>query len=638
MLAALRNATSGWVAKILIGLLVMSFAVWGVADIFGGYGQGTVASVGGTEISAADYQSEFQRELRSLGNRLGRNITVEDATKLGLNTQVLMRLIGDAAIETQAKSLGLSITSTAITARLTREAAFKDQSGNFSREIFYRLLRANGFSEQGFLASQHRAMILDQLSDTVSASPQVSRVMLDAANRFRNETRTLRYITVPLARLGEIGEPSAETQREYYNSHKNEFRAPEFRKIGMISLTPDVLMKKVPVSDADIKLYYENNEARFSTPERRAVLQIPFPDEATANAAYEKLKNGAGFMEIAKARGLEKDDVELGLITRDGVPDDAVADVVFALRVNEISKPIKGGLAHVVAKVTKIESELVKTLEGEREKIRKILAAERAAEDILDAYDKIEDERAGGATLAEIARKLTLDYSEIAAINRRGQDMDAKPVAEFANRRGVLAAAFQADVGLDTAPEETADRGYIWFEVLQVTPQRLKPFDEARNDISGKWRETEIRALLSKKGQELVDKLRAGERLGELAKTFGLEVMESKALKRNDADKDLSRAAVQQAFALKQGDLGSATASNGKGRVIFQVAETAPPGALVADERKQLERAIISQLGDDMMVQYILALREEFGVDINQGVLDNATSGRAYRGRGTSSY
>ena len=639
MLTALRKATGGWVAKILIGLLVLSFAVWGVADIFGGYGRGTVASVGDTEISAADYQNEFQRELRSLSNRLGRSLTVDDATRMGLNTQVLIRLIGDAAIESQAKSLGLGITSKAINARLMREATFKDQSGNFSREIFYRLLQANGLSEQGFLVRQHRAMILGQLTGTVSASPRVSRVMLNAANRFSNETRTLRYITVPLARMGEIGEPSAEKQRDYYNSHKSEFRAPEYRKIGMISLTPDALMKKANVSDADIELYFENNKARFRTPERRAVLQIPFPDAATANAAYEKLKNGASFMEIARARGLEKDDIDLGLVAKDRVPDDAVADAVFALPLNEISRPIKGGLAHVVAKVSKIEPEVVTTLEDQRENIRKILAAERAAENILDVYDKIEDERAGGATLAEIARKFRLDYLEIAAIDRRGQDMDARPVAELARQRGVLAAAFRADVGLETDPEETADRGYIWYEVLQVTPQRLKPFDEARNDVSVKWRETETRALLSRKGQELVDKLRAGEKLAGLAETFGIEVKQTKALKRNDAEGGLTRAAIQQAFVLKQEDYGSATASNGKGRVVFQVVQSAPPGVLKTDERQQLERAIISQIGDDLIVQYIRALREEFGVDINQSVFDNATSGRAFSGgRGNSAY
>lgn len=633
MLEALRKATGGWIAKIFISLLVMSFAVWGVADIFGGYGAKTVASVGDTEISSADYQTEFQREMRALSNRLGRNLTFEDATDMGLNTQVLLRLIGDAAIESQAKSLGLGITGKAVRGKLMREAAFKDANGRFSQEQFYRLLQANGLSEQNFLVRQQRAMIMGQLTETVASSPRVPRVMLDVANKFRNETRKLRYFTVPLAQLGGIAEASESKLRDYYNTHKSEFRAPEFRKAGMVSLAPEVLMKQIEIGDGDIKAYFEHNKARFGAPERRAFLQIPFPDEATANEAYEKLKNGADFMEVAKARGLDKDDIEFGLTAKGGVADDAVADVVFALPVNEISKPIKGGLATVVAKVTKISPAVVKTLEDERGNIRKILARERIAESILDTYDKIEDERAGGATLAEVAKKLELKFTEVPAVDRRGRDADGKPVTELARHRGLLAAVFEAEVGLESDPVETSGRGYVWFDVLKVTPARLKSFDEAKDDAASQWRESEERSLLARKGQELVDKLRAGETLSQVAGTFGIEVKESKALKRGDTGHGLPNAALLQAFALKEGAFGSAAATGGKGRVIFQVAELKQPGALNADARGKLARSIIPEIGDDLIVQYVRALRDDYGVNINQRVFEDATAGRAFSGR-----
>ncbi|MCK5495777.1 MAG: SurA N-terminal domain-containing protein, partial [Hyphomicrobiaceae bacterium] len=395
MLEALRKGTGTWIAKIFIGLLVMSFAVWGVADIFGGYGSQTVATVGDTEISSQEYQTEFQRELRSLGNRLRRNITVDDARSMALDSQILLRLIGDAAIETQAKSLGLNVTGKAVGARLKREAAFKDSTGNFSQERFYQLLQANNLSEQVFMQRQHRGLVMQQITGTVTAGAQVPKVMLDAANKFRNETRRLTYITVPLSQLGEVGESSVENARNYYNTHNSEFRAPETRKIGVIVLTPEALSKEVKINEEDIKAFFEHNKARFSTPERRAVLQIPFPDQKTAEEAYEKLKNGADFMEVANARNLTKQDIDLGVIARTGLTDEAVADAVFSLGVGEISKPVEGALASVIAKVTKIEPAVVRTLEDEREKIRKGLAAEKAAETILDAYDKIEDERAG---------------------------------------------------------------------------------------------------------------------------------------------------------------------------------------------------------------------------------------------------
>ncbi len=632
MLQALRKGTGTWIAKIFIGLLVMSFAVWGLADIFVGYGMQTVATVGDTEISSQEYQSEFQRELRSLSTRYNRNITVDDARSMALDSQILLRLIGDAAIETQAKSLGLDVTRKAVGARLKREAAFKDSTGNFSQERFYQLLQANGLSEQVFMQRQHRGLVMQQITGTVTAGAQVPKVMLDAANKYRNETRKLTYITVPLSQLGEVGESSVENARNYYNTHKSEFRAPETRKIGVIVLTPEALSKEVKISEEDIKAYFEHNKARFSTPERRAVLQIPFPDIKTAEEAYGKLKNGADFMEIAKARNLTRQDIDLGVIAKTGLADEAVADAVFSLSVGEISKPVEGALASVIAKVTKIEPAVVRTLEDERENIHKGLAAEKAAETILDAYDKIEDERAGGATLGEVGKKLDLKYIEVPALDRRGLGADGKPVELLARQPGVLRAIFSADVGLETDPEETPERGFIWYEVLKITPERLKSFEEVKDEAAKKLHETEERTLLAKKGQELVDKLRSGEKLADLALSFGVEIVESNALKRTARDADLSPAALQQAFALKKGAFGSTAAPDGKGRLIFQVTESNIPKALDSKGQDELLKSVIPEIGDDLVVQYIRALREGFGVNINQTVFQEATSGRQYSG------
>ncbi len=634
MLEALRKGTGTWIAKIFIGLLVMSFAVWGVADIFGGYGAQTVASVGDTEISSQDFQLEFQREVRSLSQRLGRNVTVADARSLGLDKQILLRLIGDAAIESQANSLGLGVTGQAVGARLKREAAFKDADGHFSQERFYRLLQANGLSEQAFMQRQHRALVLQQISGTVVSSHLVPKVMLDATNKFRNETRKLSYITVPLSKLGEISEPGVENARDYYNTHNSEFRAPETRKVGVIALTPAALAKTIKISDEDIKAYFEHNQTRFNTPERRAVMQLPFPDQATADVAFEKLKNGADFMEVAKGRGLTKEDIDLGLIPKTGLSDEAIADAVFSLPKDEISKPIEGALTTVIAKVTKIEPAVVKTLDDMRETISKGLAAEKSAETILDSYDKIEDERAGGATLAEIGKKLGVKYSEIAAIDARGMGSDGKPVELLARQPGALRAIFTAEVNLETDPEETSDRGFIWYEVLKVTPQRLKPFEDVKDEAIKKLLETEERSLLAKKGQELVDKLRNGEKLTDLASSFDLEVVESKPLKRIDQDAKIPSAALQQAFVLKKEDFGSSATTDGKGRLIFQVTEANAPASLDRKAREALVKTVAPDIGNDLISQYVRALREDVGVKINQAVLDEAITGRQYSGDG----
>lgn len=633
MLEALRKGTGTWIAKIFIALLVLSFAVWGIADIFGGYGTRTVATVGDTEISTVDYQEEFQRELRNISTRLGRNVTIADARQMGIDGQVILRLIGDAAIESQAKSMGLGVTGKAVGARLMRQAAFKDSSGSFDRERFYRVLQANNLTEQGFLERQRRSLIMQQITGTVSDGSQPPKTLVDAANRFANETRKLSYITVPKSKLGEIGEPSAEKLRDYYNTHKSEFRAPEYRKVGLIVLTPVKLAESINVSEADIKTSFENNKARFNRPERRTIMQIAFPDDAAATDAHKKLQDGADFMELAKERGLTESDVNLGTLARDGIADKKIANAVFSLEEGKFSEPVSGDLATVIAKVTKIVPAETKTFEEMRDSLRKAIAAQRAGEQILDVYDKIEDERAGGATLAEIASKLQLKYAGIPAVDRRGLDAASRPIDQLAKQRETLRAIFEATVGLETDPVETADQGYIWHEVLEVTPERQKLFEDVKQDAVTKWRETELRTLLSSKGQELVDKLRGGSSLGDLAQQFELEVKDSKPLKRTDRADDLPNAAIQQAFALKQGDFGSASATSNEARIVFMVSESAVPGSVDAQTKKQLVQVLVPQVGDDLIVQYIRGLREQFGVNINQTVFDDATTGRYSSGQ-----
>lgn len=630
MLEAMRKGIGTWVAKIFIGLLVLSFAVWGIADIFGGYGGKTIATVGKNEISVQSYQDELNREVRSLSNRLGRQLSMQEARTIGVDQQVLLRMIGDAAMESQAQDFGLGVSDKAVIARVQSDAAFKDSSGQFNQRRYYQLLLANGLDEPEFLQRQRRALVIEQVARPVSTAAHVPASLAEAANTYRNETRKLSYFTLPLAKAGEIPAPSDEKLREFYNSRKAAFRAPEYRAVSTIFLLPDAIAKDLEISEAAIAAYYENNKARYGTPERRAVLQIPFPDKATAEAAHKKLLEGADFFDIAKTRDLTKEDVDLGLIAKTAILDEKAADAIFKMPVDQLSEPIKGDLSTVIAKVTKIEPAVQRSLEDERDTIRKLLAANEASTKILDLYDKIEDERAAGLTLPEIAKKLSLKSVEIEAIDRKGLDKDGKEIPDLAKKLSVVRAIFSADVGVETDPEETADKGFIWYDVRKLTQERQKEFDEAKVDIEAKWRTEEERLLLSKKSQELVDRLRGGAVMGEVAAELELEVKETGQLKRSGRDEALPNAAIQQAFALKEGGFGSTQTSDEKGRVIFQVADVQLPDKADADAAKALTEALATNIADDLIIQYVRGLRSTFGVNINQQVIDDAAAGRQF--------
>lgn len=624
MLEALRRGAASWVAKIFIGLLVLSFAVWGIADIFRGYGGDSLAEVGDQEITAEQYRLAYQNETRRMSNQLGRLITPDEARLLSLDQRVLARLVGEAALESHAQNLDLGISDKAIAQTTVKTPAFQDASGNFNQQLFLELLRANGLSEQGYVALERNASLRRQLTQTIGDVEAVPQVLMDAANRFQNETRTLSYFTLPDSKLDALAAPTEEQLKTYYDDHKQAYTAPEYRKLGLLIVTPETLASTIEVTDEDVKKEFEAKKDSFGSPERRHVLQMSFQDKAAAAAAHDKLKQGEDFMQVAKANGYKESDVDLGTVAKTQLADPTVAEAAFKLEPGTVSEPIEGDLSTSIVKVTDVTPAVVKTFDDVKDQIRKSLATQRANNEILDFHDKIEDERAAGKTLPEIGSGLNLKYVEIPEVDNGGRAPDGKPV-EMPSPAQVIQTAFQSDVGVENDPVETADHGFVWVDVQGVTPSRQKPFEEVRADVERDWRAAEERSRLAKKAQEIVDQIRKGETIQAAAQALSLEVKDSQPLKRNDTSQELPRAAVAQAFALSDGGVGSAPADDGKARVIFKVVKVTPPPPLSEDQAKALREALQSQLADDMISEYVTGLRDGYGVRVNQTLLNQLT-------------
>ena len=348
MLDTLRRGAGSWIAKIFIGLLVLSFAVWGIADIFRGYGSTNLAKVGDSEISTETYRLAYQNEIRTFSRRLRQQLTNEQARALGLDQRVLALLIGEAAMDAHAKSLNLGITKKAVATEIVNTPALQDSAGAFSQARFQQLLRSTGFSEQGFIEQRRLETIRAQLSGALLSDITPPTTMLSASYNFSEETRKLRYFILPRSAVGKIAEPSEEQLRDYYKSQPVAFTAPEYRKVAFLVLSPKVIKDKIVVKDEEITEAFEARRSTYITPERRQILQITYPDALAAKAAAEKIKNEQDFINAAKARGFEKEDISLGLLSKTQMADTIIAEAAFALEAGKVSKPVTGNLATVL--------------------------------------------------------------------------------------------------------------------------------------------------------------------------------------------------------------------------------------------------------------------------------------------------
>ncbi|MGE0613898.1 MAG: SurA N-terminal domain-containing protein, partial [Hyphomicrobiales bacterium] len=595
MLEALRKGAGTWVAKVFIGLLVLSFAVWGVADIFGNYGGRTLAKVGDREIDQEEFRTQLQTQLRRFGAQLNRSLSLEEARLLGLDNQVLSQLVSQAALDQKAAEMNLGISDKAIVETITKQPVFRDASGNFNRDAFLQVLRASGLSEQQFIASQRESVVRNQIIQTVASGAKVPKVLVEAVDRFNNEQRVLRYVELPQEKANITADPTAEQMSAFYEAHKDEYAAPEYRKLAILVADPSELAKSIRIDEADLKAYYEANQARYRIDEQRKVLQIPFPDEAAAQAAAEKIKGGTSFADVAKEQGLTEKDIDLGNVTRLQLADKTVADAAFSLQKDEVSGPVKGQLATVIVTVTEITPGVVTSFEEARTAIEATLAQNLASQQLLELHDKVEDERAGGASLAEIGQKLNMSYRDIDAVDRQGKGPDGKDVEGLPGGSDLLSEAFGSPQGVEHDPVETSDQGYAWFNVLDVTPSRQKTLDEVREQVAADWKKDAVRDALSKLAQEMIDKVRGGESLEKIAGDMELEVRTSQPFKRNGQAEGLPPVAVQQAFSMNENGLGSAAVAEKQSRVVFQLAEVRAPSALSAEGADALAREYANQ-------------------------------------------
>jgi peptidyl-prolyl cis-trans isomerase D len=611
---------------ILMGMLVISFAIWGVADIFTGYGRQTLISVGDTEITPQDYLRTQQEVLRSMSSQAGRSLSLQEARALGLDRQVLERLIGGAAVDNHAKALHLGITNDALLEQIKTDPAFRDQTGNFSPVLLAQALQSINMTEAGYLASMRERSMRRQILTTVGKVVNSPEILINALNSFNGETRSLRFVLVPPTVAGTIPEATETDLKGYYENHQAKYTQPEFRKIGVLAVTPETVKDQVNITEADLKAAYEANKDKLGKPEKRHVQQITFPDLAAANAAYQKLQSGTDFLALAKELNQAEADVDLGNVAKAEMADAAIADAAFALELNKVSQPVTGKLGNVVLlRVTAVEPGKTPTFEEAKAELEKKLLKERATGAIFDMHDKIEDQLASGARLSEIAEKLKLNYQLIDEISREGRKPDGTAVTLPA-QKDLLNAAFATDTGVENDPIDAKDEGVIWYEVLGVVPSQVQPFDKVKDQVATDWRSEEVRSKVAKYSQDLVTSLSAGSKtLEDVAKDLNVQVLVSEPLKRDGMTVYILPAAVSQAFTLPEKGYGSAPSGIDDGRTLFQVDKVTPPAPLDAAATDRLKEQLGLLISEDNIAEYFTALETRYGVKINQAALAKLT-------------
>jgi peptidyl-prolyl cis-trans isomerase D len=632
MLRGIHKASSTWLGKAIMGLimggLIVSFAIWGIGDIFRGFGANSVAKIGGTEISIEQFRQYYTDQLQRVSRQIGRPITPDQARAAGIDRQLLGQLVAETTLDEQAKKLRLGLSNEDIAQRIVSDENFRGPNGQFDRSRFEQVIRNAGFTEGRYVTEQRNVLLRRQIAQSISGDVRVPTTMLTAINQFQNEKRTIEYIALTAAQAGDIPAPTPEQLSKYFEERKILFRAPEYRKLTLLSLTPADIAKPDAISDADAKAFYEQNKASFGTPEKRELRQMSFATAEEAAAAQEKLAKGTSWSDLAKERALKESDLDLGVVTKADIIDPTIADAAFALKTGETSAPVKGAFGTVILQVGKIEPGTQKTYDEVAAQIKRELAEARAKSELGALRDKIEDERAAGSTLAETAKKLNLKSLTFDAVDRAGRGLDGQPVAGLPKAPDVITPAFTTDIGVDSEALQIQGGGYLWYDVGGITRARDRTLEEVKDQVAARWRDDEAATRLQAKTDDMLAKLKAGTSLADLAKEIGFTVGSTAGIQRGKPTPQTPAKLIDAVFKTPKGAPGVAEGDTPTQRFVYRVIDVIEPTLDEASpEAKQLSSTLQNSYADDIIGEYLGKIQADIGISINQQALSQVIGG-----------
>jgi len=630
MLTTIRKHSKSFAVKILAGVIIASFALWGVNDVFSiVYSAKTVIEIGDVEFSTPEVEGHVRREITKLRPVLGNQFSIDDARKLGVIESVVQRLINDTALQLATRSLGVAISDDLVRRYIQNAPEFQGVGG-FDRFRFQQALDRNNLSEDGYIAKLRNQLGRDFLLASFGGET-VPKMLAHSVYRHRQEKRIVDTIKILDQDQRITTEPDIATLAKFHKDNAARFTAPEYRSLTIIRLEVDDMAAEIAVTVEEVAKAYDARLDEFTIQEARRVLQMIVAEKEVAKRAHKALSEGRDFATVAQeVAKMDLASIDLGLVTRDDVrllPE--LTEAVFSLGKNEYGTPVKSPLGWHLFYVSDVQKGGVKGLNEVRESLRQNIAREKAVDGLFKLANRLEDSLGGGATLEEAATGLNLRIVKIDAVDSSARDKAGNRI-ENLPEGDFITTAFNTDVGADSPLIETGRDGYFVLRVDGVTPPSLKPLDSIREEVSRAWKAVQRSGKAKKTAESVVARIKSGTGLDVIAGEMGLTIKTSPALIRRSTTPDtgLPQPLIGGIFKIKPGEAVAARGSDGYYVARLKKITTANPTADKAG-LDDVSNRIGESLNSDIIVQLAGALRNRFGANVNRKALNNLFSGTA---------
>ena len=552
MLQDIRENAQGTIAKIIIGLLIVSLSIWGMDAIIGGFsGEPEVATVNGEDITEREFlravQMESQRRLSAMETP-DPSLLIEDQVR----KDVLESLIREQVLIQDANAQGLALNAADIDALITRMPQFQ-VDGQFNRDRFVATVRNMGMGVTEFREAMRKQYVLNQIRAGIIQSAVVADENAAQLLRIQNQTRSFRVLDIPASAIaGNVAVTDADVEA-FYQQNADAFQQPERVDAAYITLSLGALAENVQVSDEELQAYYDQRAAGLASEERRAshiLIEEGSEADQAMTAIQKRLEAGESFADLAREYSIDtisaQDGGDLGYAGR-GIYDKAFEEALFALEEGEISRPVRTSFGVHLIRLEDIRRSEVPPLSEIDDQLRRDLARDKARERFAEVRAQLADSAYAADDLAGPAKELGLEVREAKGISREGGQ------APF-DHDGLVRQLFSKDVleaGYNTELIDVGDNVSVVARVRKYHEAEQLPLAEVRENIRATLEQRKTREALVERAETIIASLEAGESLESVGEWASYQ-----SLARNSSE--AAPAVIQQAFSLPRPDQGEA--------------------------------------------------------------------------------
>lgn len=615
MLQKIRDHAQGWFAYIIIGLLTIPFAVWGINYYFEGGGPVDAAIVGGSKISLQEYQRAYQQQRQRLQAMMGNNMDPALLEGPRLKQDVLRQLIDERVLAQLINDQGMRVSDQQLRNALLTLPVFQ-QSGGFNKELYERLLRNQGYTAALFEEGLRQSLATEQLRNGVIASALATPTELEQLIALLKQQREVYLLTLPLAQSVAKVKVEDVAIQNYFAKNAERFVNPEQVRVQFIELKLSNIANPITVGEDELQAAYQAQIAKYGRPEERSAshILVKLPPGAAQTAVDQaqtraqriasEIRSGAktfdqALQEVRSDPSGQVEGGDLGVISKGMFDSPALENALYALqKPSEVSEPVRMPSGFHILRLDSITPAQVKPFEEVRDSIAQELRQQQAENrfyEITQMLANLGYEHPDSLEPAAKALELTIQDSDW--FNRQGREGIAK-------QPKVIDSAFSEDVrkrGLNSEPLELEPGHVVMLRVKEYKDATPRTLEESREEIAKILREQQAREVLAKDIETLKARAVQGEHLQVLAKEFGGEFKNAGLIGRDAPSVD--SAVLETVFRLPSPEegkvtLGSAVLANGDQAVLVVARVVAgKKDDLTEDERKMLTQQLAQQTG-----------------------------------------